>query len=378
MKQKIVFILGIFIISFFSCTNNKENSSLNLTEVRIGVHNNAGGISLAAAAVEKGFFTKYGIKPVFTIVESGPAEMEAMRADDRQLDIGYIGAGVAWNAVDGEGNGVSFVFFDILSNAEMLIAKKNIFFDRNGNGKYDYDEIYQGLRGKTVYFEIGTTPGSWFKDLINLINEEKPESEKLWISSDVSSYLLDYTPPNSDERNKVTVVNTLNSRLPDGMAATGGMDIVVGFSPVTSMIMNTNPDAEKIATTVGNFPVEKAFPSTWVASDIWLQENPELAQNFIYALYEAAIWRSDNLNQSIRKGEILAQVQEGVYDADGLIALSKPDYQEWFLSPTARGYIQMWALYEKAKKDVPSGHQIKSFKEAFKDSLMLNAIRTIK
>lgn len=36
MKQKIVFILGIFIISFFSCTNNKENSSLNLTEVRIG------------------------------------------------------------------------------------------------------------------------------------------------------------------------------------------------------------------------------------------------------------------------------------------------------------------------------------------------------
>ena len=74
----------------------------------------------------------------------------------------------------------------------------------------------------------------------------------------------------------------------------------------------------------------------------------------------------------------MAQVQEGVYDADGLIALSKPDYQEWFLSPTARGYIQMRALYEKAKKDVPSGHQIKSFKEAFKDSLMLNAIRTIK
>ena len=54
MKQKIVFILGIFIISFFSCTNNKENSSLNLTEVRIGVHNNAGGISLGG----KRFFYK--------------------------------------------------------------------------------------------------------------------------------------------------------------------------------------------------------------------------------------------------------------------------------------------------------------------------------
>ena len=109
MKQKIVFILGSIIISLFSCTNKKENSSLKLTEVRIGVHNNAGGISLAAAAVEKGLFTKYGIKPVFTIVERGLAEMEAMRGDDRKLDIGYIGSGVAWNAVDGDGNGVSFV-----------------------------------------------------------------------------------------------------------------------------------------------------------------------------------------------------------------------------------------------------------------------------
>jgi len=47
-----------------------------------------------------------------------------MRADRRTLDIGYIGAGVAWNPIDGAGNQVSFVFLDCLSNSEMLLQKR--------------------------------------------------------------------------------------------------------------------------------------------------------------------------------------------------------------------------------------------------------------
>ncbi len=360
-----------------SAAGGKESGSTPLTKVRVGIHANEGGTPLAAVAQEKGFFAKYGIEPVFTIVESGPAEMTAMRADRRTLDVGYIGAGVAWNAIDGTGNGVSFVFLDVLSNAEMLIAKKGLFADDNKNGKYDNDEIYAGLKGKTVYIEVGTTPGGWFKNLIDLVNDGKADADKLWIYSETASYLAGYTAPNSNAANKVTVVNTLNSNLPAGMAS-GDMDIIAGYSPATSTILNSNNSVEKIATTVGNFPAEKSFPSTWVASDAWIAENPEVAQNFINALYEAAIWRSENLNESMRIGENLAQKPEGTFDPTNLVAPSKADYEEWFATTSSRGYVYMNALYNSSKGNVPAGNVVKPFSESFNDSLLLNAIKTIK
>lgn len=355
-------------------SGGKDGNSAALTNVRIGIHGNEGGAPLAAVAEEQGLFKKYGINPVFTIVESGPAEMTAMRADRRTLDVGYIGAGVAWNALDGAGNSVSFVFLDCLSNAEMLIAKKGIFTDTNKNGKYDNDEIYTGLKGKSVYIEVGTTPGGWFKNLLDLVNEGKADSDKLWIYSETSSYLAGYTPANNNEANKVTVINTLNANLPAGMAS-GGMDIIAGYSPSTATILNTNKNAETIATTVGNFPAEKSFPSTWVASDAWIAENPEVAQNFIKALYEAADWRANNIDAAMRAGENLAQKPSGTFDPTNLVAPSKADYEEWFATPDSRGYVYFKALYESTKGNVPDGNPIKPFNKAFNDTLLLNAVK---
>jgi len=75
---------------------------------------------------------------------------------------------------------------------------------------------------------VGTTPGGWFKSLLELINAGRPDAEKLWISCETSSYLAGYVAPNTNPAYKVTVVNTLNSNLPAGMAS-GGMNIVAGF-----------------------------------------------------------------------------------------------------------------------------------------------------
>lgn len=126
---------------------------LEMVDVRIGIHGNVGGAPLAGVAIEQGFFEEEGINPIVTVVESGPVEMAAMRADNRTLDCGYIGAGVAWNAMDPNGNQLKFIFLDNLSNAEMMIARKGMFEDTNKNNFFDYDEIYAGLKGKTVYIE---------------------------------------------------------------------------------------------------------------------------------------------------------------------------------------------------------------------------------
>lgn len=360
-----------------SAPTSGGDTGVKLANVRIGIHANEGGAPLAAVAADQGFFAKYGINPIFTVVESGPVEMTAMRADNRTLDVGYIGAGVAWNPIDGAGNSLSFVFLDVLSNSEMLVAKKGIFTDSNRNGKFDNEEIYNGLKGKTVYIEVGTTPGGWFLNLIDIVNAGKPDAQKLWVSSETSSYLASYTAPNSDPANRVTVINTQNSNLPAGMAS-GGMDIIAGFSPATDTILNTNKNAEKIATTVGNFPPERSFPSTWVASDKWLNENPEVAQNFINALYEAAIWRSQNLDAAMRAGENLAQRPANSFNPTNLVAPTKAEYQEWFANKNANGYRYMKALYDSRLGNVPEGNPKKSFEVAFNDSYLLKAINNIK
>ena len=223
----LVILLAMSMV-FVGCAKKEETASsggtapVKLTKVRIGLHANEGGTPLAAVAQEKGMFAKYGIDPVFTIVESGPAEMTAMRADNRTLDVGYIGAGVAWNAIDGGGaDPLSFVFLDVLSNAEMLLAKNGIFTDANNNGKFENSEIFDGIKGKTVYAEVGTTAGSWFMNLVDLINEGKADADKVWIASETSSYLAGYKAPNSNPANKVTVINTSNTNIPAGSLAFG-------------------------------------------------------------------------------------------------------------------------------------------------------------
>ncbi len=346
--------------------------------VRVAIHANEGGAPLAAVARDQGIFQKYGINPVFTIVESGPAEMTAMRADNRTLDIGYIGAGVAWNPIDGAGNSLSFVFLDGLSNSEMLIAKKGIFKDANGNGRFDNAEIYAGLKGQTVYIEVGTTPGGWFKTLLELVNADKANADKLWLSCETASYLAGYTAPNSSPANKVTVVNTLNANLPAGMAAGGGMSVVAGYSPATSTIIRTNRNAEKIATTVDNMPAEKSFPSTWVASDKWLAENPEVARNFVKALLEAAVWRAENIDAAMRAGEELCQRPANTFDPTNLVAPRKEDYRAWFANRGALGYRYMKALYDSKVANVPKGNPVKPFEKAFNDTYLLEALKALK
>jgi len=374
MKKLFIMVLVIALGTFAFAAGTAEAEGDALVDVRVAIHANEGGDPLAAVAEEQGFFAKHGIKPVFTIVESGPAEMTAMRADNRTLDVGYIGAGVAWNPIDGNGNGLSFVFLDCLSNAEMFLAKKGVFNDANQNGRYDFDEIYTGLKGQKVYIEVGTTPGGWFKALLDLINEGRPASEQLWIHSETSSYMAGYTAPNQNKANRVEVINTLNSNLPAGMASNGGMDIVVGFSPATSTIVKTNKGVETIATTVGHFPPEKSFPSTWVASNAWLEEDPELVQSFIDALYEAALWRSENIDEAMRSGERLSQKPVDSFDPTNLVAPSKDMYQQWFADADSLGYQYMKALYDVRVPNVPAGNAVKSFEESFADSFMLNAI----
>ena len=348
-----------------------------LTPVRIGVQKNGGGASMIAVAVEQGFFKAYGIDPQVTVVESGPVEMAAMRADTPTLDIGYIGPGVAWNPIDPTGNSLSFVFFDNLGNSERLLARKGIF-TRNSSGQFDYAALYNGLKGKTVYLEIGTTPGGWFKNLVDAINQGYGAADQLWLNCEDSSYLAGYTAPNSNPANKVQVVNYSNANLPAGMATAGStsVDIAVGFEPAPSTILKNVSNVELVAD-INSLPKDKVFPATFLANTKWFTSNPDLAKNCIYAIYKAAQWRAANLDEAMRAAERLCAMPEGTFVASAYFFPGTAEYKSWFADTGSAGYGYLRSLYNSSVANIPKGATPKTFEQAVNFTNMLQAIKEI-
>jgi len=349
-----------------------------LVKVNIAIHANGGGASAIASTLDGNYFTEYGIDPQITIVESGPVEMAAMRADNPALDIGYIGAGVAWNPIDSSGNSLSFIFFDNLGNSERLLAKKGIF-RANSSGKFDYPSLYAGLRGKTVYTEVGTTAGGWLKNLLAAINGGYAAGDQLWIHCEDAAFLTGYTAPNSKPENRVFVVNYPIVNIPAGMATAGAntVDIAAAYEPIPSTVLRTNSNVEQVAD-IDSLPRDKVFPSTFVARTKWLKDNPETAKNFIYAVYKGMLRRSLDPNASMRASEKLCAKPDGSFVADAYYFPTAANFQEWFASPQSQGYAYLRSLYNERVPSIPQGVTPKPFEQAFDLAIFLQAIKEIK
>ena len=362
-------MLALVAITLVGCnTNDSENYT-----VRVGIHANEGGATLFAVAQEKGFFEEEGINAVVTIVESGPAEMTAMRADNRSLDIGYIGAGVSWNAIDDSGNRLQFIYLDTLSNSEMLIANATRKPGINTNSTWQ--ELYAALQGATIGIPTDTTPGAWFKNFVEKVNllggpnnTELADADKLWLHSETDAYLAGYTAPNSNILNRITVVTESNEYLPTVFS---GYDFVAGFAPATTSIINNG--GVQVATTASHLP-EKSFPSTWVASVKWMEENPTVVQKFINALVKATDYRAKNIEESLRLAEDLCQANPFTYKADAMIAPSAEQLFDWFSSYDGLGFQYFNGMYQDKKANVPAGNRVKSLPEALNISYMMKAL----
>ena len=377
MKKTIITLLLVLVCvcTVFSAAANEQKA--DLTKVRIAIHSNEGGASLVAIAEQQKIFEKHGIKAEITVVAGGVPEMAAMRADDRTLDIGYIGAGVAWNPIDPTGNQLSFLFLDCLSNSENLIAKKGIFNDANGNGKYDNDEIYEGLKGKTVYLQTGATPGAWFLQLIDTFNKDKAADKQLWVYCEDTAYTAGLTQANSDPAYRVQVVNYDNSNIPAGMATkdASAVQIAAAYAPSTTTALKLD-DVEFIC---DNSALDAKYvsPSTWVASNKWIEENPAVVQAFVDALLEAAVYRYDHMDEAMAAADTLSQLPAGSCDANNLIAFNLADYKQLFAAG-GKGYEYMKALYELKKGNIPEGATPKAFEDAFNDKFIVEAIKNYK
>ncbi len=363
----IVLTLAIAVTCFAGCGSKNDT-------IRVGIHSNISGAVLVAIANDMGYFEEEGLTVDTTVVESGPVEMAAMRAGTRTLEVGYIGSGVAWNALDGDGNGLSFVYFNGLGDAESMLAREGVFTDSNNNGMYDIDEIGAGLKGQTVYLDTSTTPASWFKTLLKYVNADLAAADQVWISCETADYLAGYEAPNADEANKVEVVHISNANVASAMSTTSASraDIAVCFAPIPYTILEANDDVELIAKTSTHFAVEDSSIETFVASNEWIKEDPESVQKFVNALTKAAAYRNDNIEYATAISEEQCNAQAGTFDAGVAWWPTVEDYKEMFATTDGLGYDYMEALYNLAKPNVASGN-VKDFDDCIDFSFMMKS-----
>jgi|GEM_PF-385139 len=371
-SMALVFVL-LLSVTMIAC--NDDSGEENYT-VRVGIHANEGGATLFAVADAQGYFEEEGLDVRVTVVESGPAEMAAMRADSRSLDVGYIGAGVSWNAIDDSGNRLQFIYLDTLSNSEMLIA--NASKKPGVDSESSMTELYEALKGAKIGIPTDTTPGSWFKNLLTKINNtagpggtELADADKLWIYSETSAYLAGYTAPNSNVANRVEVVTESNEFLPQVFSS---YDFVAGFAPSTTTILGNG--GVQVATTSSHLP-ELSFPSSWVASVEWMKENPTVVQKFVNALAKATEWRANNIEQSLRLAETLVQVNQNTFSADSMIAPTAQQLYDWFKTYDGLGYQYFTGMYNDKVNNVPAGNRVKTLPEALNVTYMLKALSEV-
>ena len=369
----IALCLVVLMSTLGSCRKQTEEG---LVTVRVSLHSNEGS-ALGGIAVARDFFRQEGIDADITVVESGPVQMAAMRADNPSLDVGFIGAGVAWNPLDPSGNQLSFIFLDNLSDSEMFMANTSIGIDQSSSR----DQLFNALRGQAVHMEVGTTPGGWFKEFLSMLNAGRPASEQLWIDSETAAYLQGYDAPNNNPAFRVEVINTPNANLPAGMSSTGADRILlaVGFAPITTTIVRTNSDVVRVASTGTHMP-DRYFPSTWVARTRWLDENPDVAQRLVNALVRASFYRGANeaqAEETMRAMERLIGRPDGSLSTASLVMPTREELRDWFSSPSSRGYDYMRALYNARVVNVPAGSTPKTLEQAMRFEFFTRALQEI-
>jgi hypothetical protein len=154
------------------------------------------------------------------------------------------------------------------------------------------------------------------------------------------------------------------------------VDIAVAYEPAPSTILKSIASVEQVAD-INTLPKDKVFPATFVANTKWLQANPDLAKNCVYAVYKAAVYRAANPDEAMRISERLCAKPDGTFDPNAYYFPSSTDYKGWFAATGAAGYGYLRSLYNDRLPNIPQGTTPKSFEQAFDLAYMLQAIKEL-
>mgnify|MGYP001028454335 FL=1 len=221
--------------------------------VRVAYMPNMGSASLAVTAREAGFFEEMGLTVELVEFQGGPAEIAAMASGD--IDISQIGHGA--HALCAEGEALIFQI-DCTSLADAVMGNK----DKGVNTIAD-------LKGK----KVAATSGTSAEIILNLaLQKEGMTADDLEIVE-------------MDANGIVTAM------------ISGNVDACATWSPGTMTIDQALGDKAVWLATNEDFVNEVTFPSSYITTQKYADENHDVLVRFTRALQKAADYRSSNIEE---------------------------------------------------------------------------------
>lgn len=240
-----------------------------LSPVNFGYIADFNGASLLAVAKDQGLWEKHGISVTESVFTNGPLQIQALGTGD--LDFGYIGPGAMWLPASGQAKIVSI---NTLGSADRVIAQAGI-------------ESLEDLKGKKVAVPEGTSGDM----ILNLALE----SVGLTID-DVEKVAMD----------PGTVVAAFASKQVDAAGI---------WFPLISTIEQQVPDLNILAEN-DDFSETVSFPTAFVSSPEFVDENEETVSKVLAALREAIDYRAENMDETISLTAAMLQLDEEQVAAD--------------------------------------------------------------
>ena len=237
-----------------AATNEEtQTETFETVKLRVAYMPNMGSASLAVTAREKGFFEEMGLQVELVEFQGGPAEIAAMASGD--IDISQIGHGA--HALCAEGEAVIFQI-DCTSLSDAVIA----------NTSKGVNSI-EDMKGKTVAVTSGTSA----EIILNLALQSAGMNQ-----DDIEMVEMDANG----------IVSAMIS---------GKVDACATWSPGTGTIMEALGDKGLMLATNQDYVDQVTFPSSFITTKKYAEQNHELLVRFARALQNAADYRGANIDE---------------------------------------------------------------------------------
>ena len=281
MKGKLLAILGAIgltasLAGLTSCDSGPT--------VRVGLHTNLG-----AGAGYSAYAQGYAEEEGFTMeVNMGTGPNLASALISGEIDVSYMGNGVAWNYFS-ENSAITMVALDNLTDDDRLIAYNG---GRGAGLTVDspVEDLISALRTSTVALDTTATPITFFRSLLSVLNESVTDGNYLWYEVDDGTKYPELDEAYYTTANQVTIVNSTNANIATS-AQSGDYDFVVAFAPVSTQLERDTENFTVVAKTSTHM-ADDYTPSTWAVNTAWKEANEELFYSFMRALVKGMNYRN--------------------------------------------------------------------------------------
>lgn len=301
---------------------------VSLGKVRFAFHP-GGSVNNAAFLIDQMHLNeKYNFEYEM-VVTTGPNVYSSLAAGE--LDIGFLGNGMAWHYFEPNSK-IAVLTLDNLTNDDRLIMRTGSGFGEDET----LESLAEKLGGKTIACDLTTTPGTFLKSLVNAMNRDKADDQKLWYEDVEGAY-----PLKGLADKQITILNTTNANINSAMQDKS-VDGCVTFGNVR-VALERDTDNYVMASSTFKHLSDTITPSTWAVNKEFAEKNPELVQAFVNALVEGMEYRHDDSTYEERLQMAMAfdQLSREDYNPDAAYWPSKEDLKSYYATDDGMGFTYM-------------------------------------